>query len=498
MASVEEIRQARLGKVDILEKQGINPYPARVERSHSLFDLRENFADLEKQGAEISIVGRVMSLRGQGALAFADLFDSTGTFQVLLKSDEKISYKNADVKDAFGLFKETVDQGYFIEVSGMLFESKRGEKTVLVSGWKMIAKSLRALPDEWYGLKDEDERYRKRYIDLLLNDEIRKRFVQKSVFWNAIRNFLINRGFVEVETPVLENTPGGAEARPFVTHHNSLDMDVYLRISTGELHQKKLLVAGFERVFEIGRIFRNEGMSYEHAQDYTQVEFYQAFSDYKEGMDTICDLYREVAEKTFGTTKFSINDIEVDLAREWQTYDYVQLIKEKFGVDVLEADEKELVKKLKDAGIDFDAKDINKERATDLLWKNIRRDIAGPGFLVNVPVFMEPLAKRDEDNPKSVERFQVILGGSEMGKGFSELNNPIDQANRFDRQEQLRKEGDDEAQMKDTEYLEAMEYGMPPAFGFGTSERLFAVLAGVSVREAQLFPLMRPKGKERE
>jgi len=493
MASIEEIRGARLTKLATLEEKGINPYPARVTRSHSLFDLKKGFEKLEKEGATVSVVGRVMSIRGQGAISFVDLFDGTESFQALLKSDNPISYSGADVDSAFDFFQETVDQGDFIELSGTLFVSKRGEQTIQVESWKMVAKSLRAMPDEHYGLKDEDERYRKRYIDILLNEETRKRIIQRSVFWNSMRSFLVEREFIEVETPVLETTPGGAEARPFVTHHNALDMDVYLRISAGELHQKKLMVAGLPRTFEIGRIFRNEGMSYEHAQDYTQVEFYQAFSDYKEGMTMVRDLYREVAEKTFGTTVFTISEQEVDLAKEWETYDYVATIEDKLGVNVLEADEKELVEKLKEHRIDFDTKEINKERATDLLWKSIRKGIAGPGFLINVPVFMEPLAKKSEDNEQTVERFQVILGGSEMGKGFSELNNPLDQVERFDHQEKLRAEGDDEAQMKDDEYIEAMEYGMPPAFGFGVSERLFSVLAGVSIREAQIFPLMRPK-----
>jgi len=490
MASMEEIREARLAKLGLLEKNNIDPYPARLERSHSIFDLKQNFENLK----EATIVGRVMSLRGQGAITFVDLFDGTGTFQGLLKSDEPISYTGVGVSKAFELFQGTVDQGDFIQITGTLFVSKRGEQTVQVSAWKMVAKSLRALPDEWYGLKNEEERYRRRYIDILLNTEVKNRIVQKAVFWNSFREFLMNKGFVEVETPVLENTPGGAEARPFVTHHNALDLDVYLRISAGELPQKKLLVAGFERVFEIGRIFRNEGMSYEHLQDYTQIEFYEAFSDYQEGMKMVTEMYRYVAEKTFGTTKFTINEQDVDLAKEWQTYDYVALIKEKTGLDVLETDLKELTKKLKELNIDFDPKDLNKERATDLIWKSIRKELTGPGFLINIPVFMEPLAKRSPKDNRVVERMQVILGGSEMGKGFSELNNPIDQNERFEHQEELRASGDEEAQMKDDEYVEAMEYGMPPAFGFGISERLFAVLAGVSVREAQIFPLMRPKG----
>ncbi len=493
MASLEEIRTARLAKLEVLSARGIDAYPARVTRTHSTKDLKENFESLEKGGKKVSVVGRIMSMRGQGALVFVDLFDGTDKVQALLKSDEKIAYTGLETEEPFELFKNTVDHGDFIEVTGTLFVSKRGEQTILVGEWKMLAKSLRPVPDEWYGLKDEDERYRKRYLDILLNTEVRERIQRRSVFWNSMRNFLIERGFMEVETPVLENTPGGADARPFMTHHNALDIDVYLRISGGELRQKELLVAGFPKVFEIGRIFRNEGMSYEHLQDYTQIEFYQAYSDYTEGMKMLTELYRYVAQKTFGKTVFTIGEQEVDLAKEWEIYDYVEIIKEKTGVNVLEANIEELVEKMKELSIKFDPKEINKERATDLIWKKIRKEITGPGFLINVPVFMEPLAKKSEKNLETVERFQIILGGSEMGKGFSELNNPLDQRERFEHQEELRAAGDDEAHMKDDAYIEAMEYGMPPAFGFGISERLFAVLEGVSVREGQIFPMMRPK-----
>jgi lysyl-tRNA synthetase class 2 len=316
---------------------------------------------------------------------------------------------------------------------------------------------------------------------------------RKSIFWNAFRSFLLEKSFVEVQTPVLENTAGGAEAEPFTTHHNALDIDVYLRISCGELWQKKLMVAGMPRVFEIGRIFRNEGMSATHLQDYTQIEFYQAFSDYREGMEMLKEMYRDVAFKTFGTTEFEINGEKVDLAKDWIEYDYVKIVEDKMGINVLEADEDALVEKLKEQKIDFNQKEINRERATDLLWKVCRKELNGPGFLINVPVFLEPLAKKDPKNTQTVERFQIIIGGTELGKGFSELNDPVDQESRFDHQESLRAAGDEEAQMKDNEYIEAMEYGMPPTFGFGISERLFAVLNGTSVRETTIFPMMRPK-----
>jgi lysyl-tRNA synthetase class 2 len=329
-----------------------------------------------------------------------------------------------------------------------------------------------------------------------LNQDTRKTIEQRSAFWNAFRSYLLERSYIEVETPVLETTTGGADARPFVTHHNALDIDVFLRISAGELWQKKLLVGGLPKVFEIGRIFRNEGMSAEHAQDYTQLEFYEAYSDYQKGMEMVKDLYRHVATKTFATTVFTIQGHQVDLAADWQTYDYCSIIEKDFGINPLECSEEDAIAQLKKNGIEFDPKTTNKERAIDLIWKVCRKKLIGPGFLINVPVYLEPLAKKSETDNRVVERFQIILGGSEMGKGFSELNDPSDQAERFLHQEKLRTEGDDEAHMKDDSYVEALEYGMPPAFGFGVSERLFAVLSGKTIREAQIFPLMKPRTEE--
>ncbi|NCS99068.1 lysine--tRNA ligase [Candidatus Parcubacteria bacterium] len=499
MASIEELKKVRTEKLEQIKKAGINPYPSSVERTHTISDLDTDFEGLVEARQPITIVGRIMSLRGQGAISFVDLFDGTGRFQTLFKKDNKVDYtgsENLDTDiDGFEFFRDVVDESDFIEVTGNLFVTDRGQKTVEVSDWRMVAKSLIPIPDEHYGLKDEDERYRRRYLDILLNPEVRKMIEQKSRFWNSIKNYLLERKFIEVQTPVLENTTGGADARPFVTHHNAFDMDVYLRISAGELWQKKLMVAGLPKTFEMGRIFRNEGISFEHLQDYTQVEFYEAYSDYKAGMLMVKDLYRTVAIDTFGTTEFEIDDKKVDLASDWEIYDFCKILEDRFGIDVLSANLDQLIEKLEENKIDFDKKEINLEKASDMLWKSIRREYVGPGFLINVPVYLEPLAKKTE-NGKTVERFQVILGGSEMGKGFSELNDPIDQAERFEHQESLRQAGDDEAQMKDTSFVEALEYGMPPAFGFGISERLFSVLAGKSVRETSVFPLMRPRDGE--
>ncbi|HYD93609.1 MAG TPA: lysine--tRNA ligase [Candidatus Paceibacterota bacterium] len=484
--SLEDIRGERLAKLERLTASGIDPYPVTTNRTHEIRTFLAEHTALEPAGTSVVLAGRVMSKREHGASLFADIFDGSGKTQLYLQKDGLGA-------EAYDLFVSTVDVGDFVEVDGVAFTTKTGMPSLLGKSWRMLAKSIRPIPDEWYGLKDEDERYRKRYLDILLSEELAGRVRRRSAFWNTIRAFLLERGFIEVETPVLETTTGGADARPFVTHHNALDIDVYLRISAGELWQKRLMVAGIPATFEIGRIFRNEGMSAEHLQDYTQMEFYQAFSDYEKGMQMIVDLYREIAQRVYGTLVFDIKGTTVDLGKDWERYDYCALIQQAYGINPLATTADELAKVLKEQGIAYDSKGFNVERGVDLLWKQIRKQIAGPGFLIGVPAYLEPLAKKDPKNPQVVERFQVLLGGSEVGKGFSELNDPVDQAERFRHQQSLRDGGDEEAQMNDASYVEALEYGMPPAFGFGLSERLFSFLEGVSVREGQIFPLMRPK-----
>jgi lysyl-tRNA synthetase class 2 len=486
--ALDEIRQVRLDKLNKLKAQGINPYPAKSARTHTLLEAGDSFDALVSEVKTITIAGRVMSLRGQGALIFFDLFDGTSRFQGLFKKEDL----NIDV---FTLFGDTVDIGDFVEISGPVFLTKTGQKTLEVLSWTMLSKSLLPLPEKWHGLTDEEEKLRKRYLDILMNEEIADRFKKRSKFWNVIREYLLKKDFIEVETPVLENTTGGADARPFSTHHNALGMDVYLRISCGELWQKRLMVAGLPRTFEIGRIFRNEGISTEHAQDYTQLEYYMAYSDYNIGMEMTKELYRKLATEVFGKTTFSIRGHEVDFMKEWEMYDFCKIIKDNFDIDPLDETltTDKLASKLKEVNIAVDPKELNVGRGVDLLWKSIRKTIAGPGFLTGVPAYLETLAKRSPKDTRVVERFQVILAGSEMGKGFSELNDPVDQKERFVEQQRMRDAGDDEAQMADFEYVEAMEHGMPPTFGFGLSERLFSFLLDVPIREAQIFPLMKPK-----
>lgn len=488
MASQEEIRAIRIEKLKQLESLGKPPYPSKTPRDLTLSLVKTNFESLEKSGEEKSVAGRITAIRGQGAILFVVLYDGTAQFQIVLKKDVL-------GEDVLKEFTDLIDIGDFVSFKGPFFVTQRGEQSMQASGFTLATKSLLALPDKWHGLVDQDERFRKRYLDILMDHDLHDRFVKRSKFWNVIRQYLLEKDFIEVETPVLENTTGGADARPFATHHNALDIEVFLRISAGELWQKRLMVAGIPRTFEIGRIFRNEGMSNEHAQDYTQLEYYMAYADYNVGMEMTKELYRKIAKEVFGTSIFHIRGFDVDFEAEWQMYDFCKLIKERFNIDPLDENltNEILADTLKVADVQFDPKELNRARGVDMLWKVIRKSLGGPGFLVGVPVYLEPLAKRSPQDSRIVERFQVILAGSEMGKGFSELNDPIDQRGRFEEQQNMRDAGDEEAQMADWEYVEALEYGMPPTFGFGVSERLFSFLLDVPIREAQLFPLMKPR-----
>lgn len=485
MASLDKIRQTRIEKKTKLEKEGVNPYPSSVSFDVSLKEAVDNFED----GRETKVLGRIMSLRSQGALIFLNLYDGTGKLQVMIKKD-------ALAEKDFQLFVKTVDIGDFISVRGKMFITKRGEKTIAVIKWQMLTKSLRPLPEKWHGIKDIEERYRKRYLDILMNPEIKDIFIKKSKFWEVTRDFFRDRKFLEVETPILELTTGGAEARPFITHHNDLDIDLYLRISTGELWHKRLMTAGFTKTFEIGRVFRNEGTSAEHLQEFVNLEFYWAYADYNDGMKLVKELYRKIAREVFETTEFKVGKYEFDLADDWQEIDYQTEVLKQTGIDVSQATEEEMKNKLRELGVRYEGE--NKERLTDSLWKYCRTNIAGPAFLVNHPKSVAPLAKLrtsfgNEENKNTVEMFQPIIAGSEVGRGYSELNNPLDQKERFEKQQKLLKAGDKEAMMPDWEFVEMLEYGMPPACGFGFGERLFWTLADVSAREGTLFPLMRPK-----
>jgi len=485
MASIEELRADRLKKKVLLEGRGINAYPAETTRTDTIGNFIARFPEYENQKNTVVIAGRVMSKRGQGGITFCDLYDGTDKIQAFFKADEM----NADV---YELFNETVDIGDFIEVSGTAYTTQRGAQSIFAQGWNMLTKTLRPIPDAWYGLKDDDERYRKRYLDILQNTELRDLFIKKAKFWQTVRNFLITEGFLEVETPTLEVTTGGAEARPFQSFHNDFDMNVYLRISVGELWQKRLLAAGFPKTFEIGRVYRNEGSSPEHLQEFTNIEFYAAYMDYNKGIELTERMIKTVVQETFGTLQFTTRGHSFDLSeKNWKRIPYVETVEKMTGIDVLTATEDDMKSKLAELGVTYDG--TNRERLTDTLWKYCRKQIAGPVWLVDIPKLVSPLAKAKSENPLLTERAQLIVAGAECSNGFSELNDPIDQAERFGAQKKLIEAGDGEAMMPDDEFVEMLEHGMPPAFGFGMGERFFAFLVDKPLRETQLFPLLKPK-----
>jgi len=483
MSALDEIRAERIKKLNLLKERGFDPYPGTTKRTHTIQDALAFFDVLSQSGESITLVGRVLVTRGQGAILFIDLADGTGKLQAVLKSDEIDA-------EQFALFKDVVDAGDFIEITGTLFVTQKGQQSILGKEWTMLSKSLLPLPDKFHGLQNEEERFRKRYLDILTHAELRELFVRKEKFWDATRNFMKSRGFMEVETPTLEITTGGAEARPFKTHHNDFDIDVFLRISVGELWQKRLLASGFEKTFEIGRIYRNEGTSPNHLQEFTNMEFYEAYANYEDGMKLVAELYRTLAQDVYGTTSFTYGEHTFDLSHEWTRIEYAPEVLRQTGITLDTATEEEIKNKLHELKVTYDGE--TKERLMDTLWKYCRKNISGPAFLINHPKLVSPLAK-EVVGEMGTQRFQPIIAGTEVGNGYSELNNPIEQRARFDVQQGLLQSGDEEAMMPDTEFVEMLEHGMPPACGFGFGERLFAILENRPLRETQLFPLMRPK-----
>ena len=486
----KQIVDERIKKIAALREEGINPYSHRFDlnekRIHSV-DIKEKFSKLEeeeKSGEKVIIAGRIMTKRSFGKLSFFNVQDLKGTIQIIVQKGEV-------PEEVVTIFKK-IDAGDIVGVEGEVVKTKTGEVSIMANELFILTKAILPLPDKHAGLKNEEERLRKRYLDITMNEDVKNIFIKKQKFWNSVRSFLLDRGFLEVETPIIENSAGGAAATPFATHHNALDMDVFLRISMGELWQKKLLVAGYEKTFEIGRQFRNEGMDTEHLQDYSQMEFYWGYANFEDWMKLVEKFYKEIAMATLGSLKFETGEHKINLGKKWERYDFESLIKEKTNVDIYNADKSEIIKKLKELNMEFDDS-VGRWRLVDLLWKYCRKDLSGPGFLTGQPVELTPLAKRSQSDPRKVEQFQVILAGSEMGNGYSELNDPIDQEERLKEQKGLGEEGDEEAMEHDEGFIEALKYGMPPACGFGFSERLFSIMMDRPIRECVVFPLMKPE-----
>jgi lysyl-tRNA synthetase, class II len=487
MGRQDEIVSQRLKKIEELKLQGINPYPNKFPVKHQAQELQEKYKSLknnQSKSDKVVLAGRLMSLRDLGKIAFGTLQDFTGKIQIVLNPDTP--------KSTLEFLKKYIDAGDFIGISGSIHRTKRGELSVLPKSITLLAKSILPLPEKWHGLKDEEERYRKRYLDILMNPEVKQTFRRKTKFWNSIRSFLQEKDFIEVETPILETSAGGAAATPFKTHHNALNTDMFLRISMGELWQKRLMVAGFDKTFEIGRQFRNEGIDAEHLQDYTQMEFYWAYANYKDGMNLVEELYKKVAKDVYGTLKFDRGEHSFDLGKEWKVIDYASEINKHTKIDIWKATNKEIEKSLDKLKESYAPK-LERPKLLDILWKHVRRKISGPAFLTGQPAEVSPLAKRNPTNPKTVEQFQVILAGSEVGNGYSELNDPQDQESRFIEQRLLGKSADSDAHPHDNNFVEALKYGMPPTCGFGFSERLFSFLEGKPIRETVFFPLLKPE-----
>ncbi len=486
MATLKELRDERLRKLEDLKALGVNPYPASSARSHALSEIIQKFDELE--GKEASVVGRVVAIRKFGKIAFISLKDASGKLQLFLRPD---NFSQADPKNSEIAFSQLslLDSSDFIEASGRVIKTQTGEISVEVKKLRLLAKSLRPLPTDQEGFTDKEQRLRRRYVDTNINKDVYERFVRRSKFWQATRDFLNKEGFIEINTPVLEHTTGGADANPFVTHMDALDQDFYLRISH-ELPLKRLIGGGYEKVYDIGPRFRNENYSDEHLPEHIAMEWYWAYADWRGGMKFQTELFKYVVRETFGTLQFKLGQFDIDLDKDWEEWDYAETIQKHYGLDVYGCTLEEVKKALADHKLEV-AKTENKARGIDKLWKSIRKDVAGPIWLVNTPLFISPLAKTNADKPETVQRFQPVIAGTELGNGWSELNDPLEQLGRFVEQQRMRDAGDDEAQMLDIDYVEMLEYGMPPACGWGHSERVFWVLEGVSAREGVIFPQLR-------
>ena len=481
--AIDDIRQGRLKKLKSIESAGLLAYPIETKRTHTCCEALSNFSKLAKK--ELFLVGRIMSLRQHGALCFSHIEDESGKMQLLFKKDG-LGPKG------YEFFLDHFDIGDFIQVKGELFMTKRGEKTLAVSDYKMLSKSLLPLPEKWHGLKDVDDRFRKRYLDIIFNKEIKENFVLRSRIVKELDSFLEEKGFLKVETPILQSIYGGATAEPFKTRLNAMDMDLYLRISP-ELYLKRLLVAGFEKVYEIGRCFRNEGVDRAHNPDFTMLEFYWAYSDYKELMKFTEEMLTSVLKNLFGKTTIEYKDIKLNFKAPYKRMEFNEIFRKYTKIDLDNIDATALKKEAKKLGVE--AKGGKFETADEIFKKYCRPKIEQPTFIIHYPSEAFPLAKPLEKDSSKSASFQLVAMGMELAKAFSELNNPIIQEERFLEQEKILKKGFKEAQRMDKDFIEALEHGMPPAAGWGMGiDRLVTLLTNShSLREIILFPTMKKK-----
>ncbi len=493
MTTLADYRNERIKKLEELKGRGIDPYPAKSYRDTKISEILDDFD--AKKGQTVVVTGRISTIRSFGKLAFIKIRDYTGEIQLFIKDDLAGDFSIKDIK--------LLDTGDFIEAKGTVDKSQTGEISVFTESIRLLTKALRPLPGR-DGFTNKEERFRRRYVDMNVNLEVRDRMVRRSKFWQATRDFMNAHGFIEINTPVLELTTGGADATPFVTHMDALDQDYYLRISH-ELPLKRLLGAGFEKVYDIGPRFRNEGIDDEHLPEHIAFESYAAYENYEDGMDLYEEMIKYVAKETWGTLEFHVNGFDINLDQKWPRIKYADLLKEKYNVDVFNPDREQLKQILLDdfnnsadkndkaarKSLEHTLEVASNARLIDSVWKLIRKTSAGPYWLIEEPLSLSPLAKVVPENPEVTQRFHPIIAGTEMGNGYSELNDPLDQLKRFEEQQAMRDAGDSEAQMLDQDFVEMLEYGMPPACGWGNSERNFWLLEGVSGREGVPFPIIK-------
>ncbi|NYE09345.1 lysyl-tRNA synthetase class 2 [Bacillus niacini] len=482
--------RVRREKMNTMRDNGLDPFGKRFERSHSIVELVEQYGELEKEdletkNVEVTIAGRMMTKRGKGKAGFANIQDLTGQIQVYVRVD-------AIGAEAYEVF-DSSDLGDIIGVTGTLFKTKVGELSVKVQNYTFLTKALRPLPDKFHGLKDVEQRYRQRYLDLIVSQESRETFITRSKIIQAMRRYLDDNGYLEVETPMMHSIAGGASARPFITHHNALDMELYMRIAI-ELHLKRLIVGGLEKVYEIGRVFRNEGVSTRHNPEFTMIELYEAYADYQDIMSLTENLIAHIAQEVLGTTTVQYGEYEVNLKPEWKRLHMVDAIKEYTGVDFWKEMSVEEARALaKEHGVEITEHMLYGHIVNEFFEQKVEEKLIQPTFIYGHPVEISPLAKKNEEDPRFTDRFELFIVAREHANAFTELNDPIDQRERFEAQLKEREQGNDEAHEMDEDFVEALEYGMPPTGGLGIGiDRLVMLLTNSpSIRDVLLFPLMR-------
>ena len=482
---LSEQNRIRREKLAQMQEAGKDPFQiVKYDVTHHSDEIRANFDALENK--DVCIAGRLMSKRIMGKASFCNIQDRNGLMQSYVS-------KNDIGEEDYAAFKK-YDIGDIIGIKGFVFKTKTGEISVHAKEVVLLSKSLQVLPEKFHGLKDQELRYRQRYVDLIVNPESRDTFIKRSKIITEIRRFLDAKGFLEVETPVLQTIPGGASARPFITHHNTLDIDMYCRIAL-ELPLKRLIVGGFERVYEIGRVFRNEGISVRHNPEFTLMELYQAYTDYKGMMDITEEMFRTVAQNVLGTTKITYGGYDLDLGQPFARITMTDAVKQFTGVDFDQVKDTEEAKKIAaEKGVEFEERHVKGDILNLFFEEFVEKNLIQPTFIIDYPVEISPLTKRKPDKPEFTERFELFIVGREYGNAYSELNDPIDQRARFEYQEYLRENGDDEANMIDEDFLTALEYGMPPTGGLGVGIDRFVMLLteSVSIRDVILFPTMKP------